>query len=120
MSETMETFGGIAEYLAEHLGREVIAEFRCGSEETVRKAGTLTAVRPGYMVLRDDMSLRDTLCALEHLCFVTFYLSGTLPRSDAPAESAPSANGENAVSPAAQAANRSASLAALNTIRRGR
>ena len=118
MSETMENYGGIAGYLAEHLGREVIAEFQCGADETVRKAGTLTAVQPGYMVLRDDMSLRDTVCALEHLCFVTFYLSGTLPRSDAPAENR-SGSGGGAAPAAAQSAVRTP-LAALNTVRNSR
>jgi hypothetical protein len=118
MSESNQTFGGLAEYLSGHLGRELIAEFECGSEETVRKAGTLMVVQPGYMVLRDEMSLRETVCALDHLCFVTFYLSGTLPRNDA--------QGENGAQPkagnggAASAAGRAASMAALNTIRRGR
>lgn len=118
MSESMQIFGSLAEYLTGHLGREVIAEFQCGSEETVRKAGTLTVVQPGYIVLRDEMSLRETVCALDHLCFVTFYLSGTLPRSDAPAENgaAPRAESGGIV----PASGRAGSMAALNTIRRGR
>ena len=32
MSETTLTFGGMEEYLAAQIGREVIAEFRCGFE----------------------------------------------------------------------------------------
>lgn len=82
MSEVSLQMNGLSAYLSEQTGREIIAEFWCGSDDPVRKAGTLTAVQPDYIVIRDDMNLRDTVCSLEHLCFVTFYLAGTLPRND--------------------------------------
>ena len=118
MSGSMELFGGLEEYLAGHLGREVIAEFRCGSEEPVRKAGTLTEVKPGYLVLRDDMSLRDTVCSLEHLCFVTFYLSGTLPRGEASGSTQRAES--SAPAQAAQPTGRTGRTGALHSVLNGR
>ncbi len=122
MSETTLSFNGMEEYLAAQIGREVIAEFRCGFEEPSRKAGTLTAVYPGFFVLRDEMSLRDTLCVLDNLCFVTFYLSGTLPRNGDTGNPTGKTGGEETKTAIPQTAvPRNGAMAALNhTIRKGR
>ncbi len=120
MSEIGMQSNGIAAYLSEHLGRDVIAEFQCGADDPVRKAGTLTMVTQDYLVLRDDMSLRDTVCSLNHLCFVTFYLSGTLPRNDGtPENSSTSSNGAVAASNI-QTQPRSTLAALSHTMRQGR
>lgn len=121
MSETTLTFGSMEEYLAAQIGREVIAEFHCGLEEPSRKAGTLTAVYPGFFVLRDEMSLRDTVCVLENLCFVTFYLSGTLPRSSDSSSVAKTEEGASAAIAMQAAMPRNGAMGALNhAIRKGR
>jgi hypothetical protein len=121
MSETTLTFGDMEEYLAAQIGREVIAEFRCGFEEPSRKAGTLTAVYPGFFVLRDEMSLRDTVCVLDNLCFITFYLSGTLPRSGDNGSAAKTEEGASAAAAVQAAMPRGVAKGALNhAIRKGR
>lgn len=118
MSETNVFSGSIANYLAEHIGREVIAEFQCGSDDPVRKAGTLIAVQDEFIVLRDDMSLRETVCSLDHLCFITFYLSGTLPRNDVSTENGGNGGTASGIS---QPQPRPAAMAALShTMRKGR
>ena len=118
MSEMSLMNSGLAAYLAEQIGREVIAEFRCGSDDPVRKAGTLTAVQQEYIVIRDDMNLRDTVCSLEHLCFVTFYLAGTLPRNEG--ESSSTGMNGGAAPTASQSQQRTAMGALSHTMRKGR
>ncbi|MBE5801140.1 MAG: hypothetical protein E7319_02520 [Clostridiales bacterium] len=115
MSELIVGNAGLASYLAGNIGRELIAEFQCGNDEVVRKAGTLTAVENDFFVLRDDMNLRDVVCVLNHLCFITFYLSGTLPQAE---ERQPSASLGEVRSVSSTQPVQSSALAALNYAKR--
>lgn len=109
----------LAVYLANQIGREAIAEFQCGQEEIVRKAGVLKEVQSDFFILRDDMNLRDVVCSMEHLCFITFYLAGTMPgQPDNRLNEATNTANTN-VQPASST-GRTLGGAALHTIRKGR
>ncbi len=119
MSETSTIRNeSLSAYLLNQLGREVIAEFQCGQDDIVRKAGVLKDVQPDFIVLRDDMNLRDVLCSMEHLCFITFYLSGTM-QGDTNDSSRDFSDTATAVQPVSSI-NRGFGGAALSAIRKGR
>lgn len=113
--------GSMRQILAQNLGREVVAEFLIGTDEIVRKSGTLYAAEEEYIVLADDMNLTEIVCSMPSLRFVTFYLPGARPDANGSAvgdRRDGQARGSAQPAPSAAGTARAQTQAAFNYARR--
>lgn len=75
--------GSMQQILSDNLGQFVVCEFLVGTENIVRKEGILYSVGRSYLTLYEEINMNYVVCDIFSIKFVTFYLPGRRPRSNA-------------------------------------